>query len=106
MPLPILPADIGAYERPDPSRIRQGHIREVENEALRAVRSNHRLKAEHVRQGEWPGQAEYPDTLTGSLQIFDCEWFVRHRAMLIADESESIKATLISIDPAVTNVPR
>ncbi len=74
----FLSRDVGADERADPCRIRQGDTCEVENESARVVSTNLRLETEYIGQRQWPRQAQNADSFPRTWKIFDVQRQVRH----------------------------
>jgi hypothetical protein len=74
----FLPTDIGSNQRPNPGRIRQRDIREVQNEPARAVGSHFGLKAEYIGKSQWSRKAQNADPLPRAGKFFDVQWLVRH----------------------------
>jgi hypothetical protein len=67
----FLPSDIGPDQRPNPSRIRQWNIREVQNERPRVVGAQFGLKPEYIGSVSGPGKAQDADSFPRTGKIFD-----------------------------------
>jgi len=66
-----LTIDIGPDQRPNPRRIQQWDIREVQDERARVVGPHLGLKAEYVGKRKWPSQAQNADSRSWPGKIFD-----------------------------------
>jgi hypothetical protein len=74
----FLSRDIGPDQRPNPRRIHQRYVREVENQGVRVVRTHLRLKAEYIEKRQWPRKTQNADSRPRPRKIFDVERLLWH----------------------------
>ena len=74
----FLSSDIGPHQRTNPRGIRQGNIREVQNERARVVGTHLGLEAEHIGKRQRPGKTQDADSLPRPGKIFDVQRLLRH----------------------------
>jgi hypothetical protein len=94
-PSVLLSRNVGADQSADSSRVSQSHLRKIENQGARLVRTDRRLESEHVGKGQRSGKAQDTDSLSRTGHVFDVQRLIRHVEMLRSNEQTSVKSRLI-----------